>query len=217
MKYLLLFFICIICSCQAKTSTKSNTSPSSITAKNSGADSHYLDHLLKKYQDRTLVGLFLVDSVYTKKFSPVLNLKTSSYCSIDGFFRKNTSVTDSLSVLAEEYMETIEDKRRNEILRQLEYWLKNDALLTSVINNLNKDLIFEEIISDLPETNVLLKQYLKDPRQYWGSLDASQSCQLYYDVASYLLTLNDEKRIMFFKQYFDVACKISLKNSRVEK
>ena len=198
MKYLLLLSVCIICSCQTKTSTQ---------VKDSGTtDSHYLDYLLQEYQDRTLVGLFFVDSVYAKTLSPALNLTTSSYCSIDTFFNGRTSV------LAEKYIGTIEDHKRNEIIRQLEYWLKNDALLSGVINNLNEDLTFGEIISDLPETKIFLKQYLKAPGQYWGSLDAGQSCKLYYDITGYLLTLNDEKRITFFKQYFDVACKISLKN-----
>ncbi|SEW35855.1 hypothetical protein SAMN05428988_4404 [Chitinophaga sp. YR573] len=197
MKYLLLFSVCIICSCQTKTSTK----------KDSGTtDSHYLDYLLKEYHERTLVGLFFVDSVYAKKLSPDLNLTTSSYCSIDTFFKRNMLAT------AEKYIGTIEDHKRNEIIHQLEYWLKNDALLSGVINNLNKDLIFGEIISDLPETQVFLKQYLTAPGQYWGSLDAGQSCKLYYDITGYLLTLNDEKRIAFFKQYFEVACRISLKN-----
>jgi hypothetical protein len=156
-----------------------------------------------------LVGLFFVDSVYAKKLSPVLKLTTSSYCSIDTFFK---GATDSLSVLAEEYIKTIGDNKRNEIIHQLKYWLKNDALLSGVIDNLNEDLTFGEIISNLPETQVFLKQYLTAPGQYWGSLDADQSCKLYYDVTGYLLTLNDEKRITFFKQYFEVACKISLKN-----
>lgn len=198
MKYLLLFSVCIICSCQTKTSTKSIKD-----------NSHYLDYLLKEYHDRTLVGLFFVDSVYAKKLSPVLKLTTSSYCSIDTFFK---GATDSLSVLAEEYIKTIGDNKRNEIIHQLKYWLKNDALLSGVIDNLNEDLTFGEIISNLPETQVFLKQYLTAPGQYWGSLDADQSCKLYYDVTGYLLTLNDEKRITFFKQYFEVACKISLKN-----
>jgi hypothetical protein len=212
MKYLLLFSICIICSCKDKTNPKSDISSSAVTAKDSRTtDSHYLDHLLEEYKDRTLVGLFFVDSVYAKKISPVLNLTTSSYCNIDAFFRKNI---DSLTVLAEAYMETIEDNQRSEIVHQLKYWLKNDVLLSSVPHHLNEDLTFEEIISELPETRVFLKQYLKARGQYWGSLDGGQSCKLYYDVAGYLLTLNEEKRITFFKRYFDVVCRISLSSEK---
>jgi hypothetical protein len=85
-------------------------------------------------------------------------------------------------------------------------------MLLSSIGDIDDELIFEQIINDIPETKRLIRKYLKDPKQYWGSLDENHSCKLYYDVLSYLLTLSDEKRIEFFRQYFNIACNDAFKN-----
>lgn len=102
---------------------------------------------------------------------------------------------------------------RSQNFKKLEQWLKNDILLSSILdNNLDDQVFFEELIYQIPETKNILTVYLKSPEQYWGSLDANQSCKLYYDVNLYLTNLKPIERINFFKKYFDAACKLSIKN-----
>lgn len=169
---------------------------------------------MKKYPYRTTIGLFTIDSIYAEKVSTLDSAYSLSNVCIDGFFL-NSPFKDSLATLAEEYIESIDGNKQTLIINKLKMWLRNDALLSGILDdNLYDGLDFGEIIANMPVAKVFMKKYLKDPHQYWGSLDANQSCKLYYDVTVYVLTLNREERLMFLKQYFDTAFKVSLKESK---
>jgi hypothetical protein len=174
-----------------------------------------LDNYIYTYgRNKVLTGLYFIKSDFFKEFFDEINSTNIWYCSIPKFLEKKATQKDSLMNSIETHLHNISKTERQLTLDKLEMWLRNDLLLSSILDdNLSEDVFFGQIISQIPETKPLLENYLKDPKQYWGSLDENQSCKLYYDVNKYLMAIDQKERILFFKKYFNLGCDISLRHN----
>jgi hypothetical protein len=177
------------------------------------ADTGILDNYIHTYgRSKVLTGLYFIRSDLFKKFSNEISSINMPYCSIPTFLERKAAQNDSLMNSIETYLYNISKPERQSVIDKLKIWLKNDLLLSSILDdNLSENVFFGQIISQIPETRPLLENYLKSPAQYWGSLDENQSCKLYYDVNKYLTGIDQKKRILFFKKYFNSGCSISLR------
>lgn len=218
--YFPLLIVVILLSCFGKDNSKHSSQEKQ--RRNSVDNSVVLDHaqdtlqsLMTKYgKSKVLLGLCFID----RDFFNLIFLQTDTskmlYCSMEQIVEKKISTDEShLIESVTSHLAKISSATRSQNLKKLEQWLKNDILLSSILdNNLDDQVFFEELIYQIPETKNILTVYLKSPEQYWGSLDANQSCKLYYDVNLYLTNLKPVERINFFKKYFDTACNLSIKN-----
>jgi hypothetical protein len=172
------------------------------------------EEILQKYDKKELfVGLYFLKRGYFLKYSNEMDSLNLPFCTIIPFFQKKTSLNDSLLILVNDSLNKETNSSQRKILNDLENWLKNDILLSSIMNNnLSNGMYFEEIIYKIPETKSLIQIYIKNPNQYWGSLDENQSCKIYFDVCNYLTGLKPNNRIKFFKLFFDIACSLASKS-----
>jgi hypothetical protein len=193
MKYYLFMLFTFCLACQAGPVEKQNADTAVQPVSEKKDD---LDKLIAKYGNKPLIGLFCIDSSYAGHVS----LKKVWYCNLDSSFNV---------VQTKEYLGKMQTVDREQLMTKLGQWLRNDVLLSSVLDdNLKQGVYFEQLVSEIAQTRPLLKQYLTDPKQYWGSLDANQACKLYYDVLNYLLTLDESRKLVFFKEYFVKACDV---------
>lgn len=171
--------------------------------------------LMAKYgKSKALVGLCFIDRDCFNLIFLQMDTSKILYCSMEQILEKKISTDEyHLTENITSHLAKMSSATRSQNLKKLEQWLKNNVLLSSILdNNLDDQVFFEELIYQIPETKNILAAYLKSSEQYWGSLDTNQSCKLYYDVNLYLTNLSPVKRAFFFKKYFDEACNISIKN-----
>ena len=208
MKYILFLpYIILLSFCQTRSNTvryQGGDSSKTDTLNYTITRNKILDNYIYTYgRGRVLTGLYFIREDFFKRFSDEISSINMWYCSIPKFLEKKAAQNDSLMSSIETRLHDISEGERQRILDKLKMWLKNNTLLSSILDdNLSEDVSFGQIISQIPETKPLLKSYLKNPKQYWGSLDENQSCRLFYDVNKYLIGIDQKERILFFKKYF---------------
>jgi hypothetical protein len=171
----------------------------------------FLMPYINKYgSSKVIAALYFIDKKSVNTIVEKIDSLNLIYCQFGTFIESQPTLRDSTIIASEIYVNTIPDTGRVDLLNKLDKWLKNDMLLSSILNgNLSEDVFFEEIINTIPVTRHLIQQYLTSPNQYWGSLDENAMCKVYYDVCIYILKLNDSNRIDFFASYFSIAAKLA--------
>jgi len=214
MKVFFCFIIIVIISCQTKSTNKlSNISISQSAKKIEQIDNYLFDFIGKYGKVNVLIGLYFISRSSLDPISAKIDSLNGLYCTIDAYLDEYTKSNDSLIYVVQKNLRKESEINRNKIIHKLTIWLKDDILLSAISDgNLSENLFFLEIIDKIPETKSLITKYIKDPRQYWGSLDENQSCEIYYDLQRYLLKLSDLERIKFFRKYFDTSCYLSIKS-----
>jgi hypothetical protein len=162
----------------------------------------YIYSLAEKYgKAKTLTALYFTNKApFSKIFHRVDSLELI-YCQLESFFDRNKQFVDSAFDLVGKFYGTSTDHVSADSVN-VKTWLENDDLLSSSLAIKSDDLFFNEIIDEIPNTKSIITRYLKDPRQYWGSLDENTSCKVYYDVLLYLGGQNKRERQSFFREYF---------------
>lgn len=214
MKYYSTLIIMLFSFCNAHPKPEEVIKPSVIKLKEDTLQLQYLQELAAQYGENKLItAIFLTDKKFAASYSGVIDSMTIPWCRLEDIFKRaNNTIHQTLSGI-DSSLALLTEKERKLITGRVDTLLKNDILLSSVVNDhLFIGLEFGEIVNSIVETKPLLDQYLKDPKQYWGSLDLNQSCKLYYDVLLYSTSLNQQNRIRFFTSYFNTACKIAGKN-----
>lgn len=159
-----------------------------------------------EFHSAAFTGLYFLDATYAGKLKAFVPIQEN--CQL------HTLNENALSKWTEAYLNKLPADKRAKLLTQLSKWCKEDVLLSSIANYLYAFNDFTQVIAETPATKHLLNKYLKAPGQYWGSLDASQACELYYDMVNYVFTLNREQRLAFYKSYFDTSCKIAAEEGK---
>lgn len=158
-----------------------------------------LDDLMHRYDTSQILTAFYFLFDRQGNLLPK-NLSSDSSCN------PLSSESDKHLLKVEAFLTSRTD--RASVIAALEKWCENDKLLNVVINsqmNANGTVYFEEVVSLMPQLQNLLKKYIKSKDQYWGSLDVSQSCKLYFDVLIFLQQLNEKERLKFFKLYTNIC------------
>ena len=152
-------------------------------------------------KSRVLAAVYHTDSSMLGSIPGIAEARNIEY-----FFSQMGPLADSLLARADSRLTAMPRAAANQWMARLLRRLDNDALLQAILNDrLNSDVFFEELIAELPQTKHLLKHYLTDSAQYWGSLSDAQVIQLYEEVLDYIGKLHEKERLALFRQYFDLA------------
>jgi hypothetical protein len=187
---------------------------------------------MKKYK-LIIVLLFLISNInaqMTKRLSDIDNYSFASLYFISG---TKAFITNYLNISVNEptpldRLDELGNINKDNLLKELNFVLKkfpnddSEAIIDSVLawdkmatlidfpfflenTNLSE---FHELISQIESTEQLVNRHIQYEGQYWGSLSSSQTTEVYYKMMEYLLHLNSENRLQFFKLYFELAYEI---------
>ncbi len=221
--FLILLTILILVGCGSNRSKKDsgdkieNNKSNEITSdSNSLKKPGFLQDILRVYDtSKVLTAFYLNFGRELPNFTKIIDTSTFSFkCGIENYF----DTTDRKSILnrIDSEVNKMGVQQANFYEERISLWCENDIILNIILNSkLNdKNLFFEELISETPHTKHLMNKYVKFKGQDWGSLDINQSCELYYDVLQYLANLNETERLDFYEKYFSTSFKLLKKSKR---
>ncbi|MET3037459.1 hypothetical protein ABXT08_15220 [Chryseobacterium sp. NRRL B-14859] len=186
-----LFIIIIILCCSVQCSEKTQTTN---IEQNRNVLSY--DSLIKKYtREKVYIGTYFTNKCFKNNFE---------------YYKKNIQYnTCDLAQEIDTYMHdnTYKSCAINNI-KEINKWCSIEAKLNEIPIQSDEGVTFEEIIYNMKIGKKLYAKYLKDKKQYYGSLDFQQSCSLYYDVVNYLYNSDSVSYKNFMQEYFDYYRKL---------
>lgn len=182
MKYIyLILIVCLFTSCNSQ--NKSENVKNDI--EHSGSNEFSLEQ---------------IKALYFLNKSENLNLKlfTESFSAID---------IDSLSVQLlknnsfNESLRSISYSERDSLYKKSNEWIQIKNALDFAIDN-SQDLDYLEFFYNDLRTRKIFNNYLKNPRQDWGSLSSSEQYEVYYKIINEIYTLDSNNRLILMSDFY---------------